>query len=117
MEDDDQLYNVLRTQVDVILPSGAGVLNAADPRVLEMAALCDGMVILYAESAALEAIASHREKGGWAVFVDADRIVLAAGDTEFAAVSLVGLPGAGQEWKIDSVLVGVAVAWALGIPG
>jgi cyanophycin synthetase len=27
----DKLYNVLRTQVDVVLPSGAAVLNAADP--------------------------------------------------------------------------------------
>jgi cyanophycin synthetase len=38
----DKLYNVLRTQVDVVLPSGAAVLNAADPQVVEMADLCDG---------------------------------------------------------------------------
>jgi hypothetical protein len=39
--------NVLRTQVDVVLPDGAAVLNAEDPQVARMAELCDGEVIFY----------------------------------------------------------------------
>ena len=35
----------MRTQVDVVLDSGASVLNAADEQVVEMAELSDGEVI------------------------------------------------------------------------
>jgi cyanophycin synthetase len=44
----DQLYRVLRTQIDVVLSDGVGVLNANDARVAEMAGLCDGEVLFYA---------------------------------------------------------------------
>jgi len=46
--DSEQTYKVARTQVDVVLPSGTAVLNAADPQVLELAELCDGKVIFMA---------------------------------------------------------------------
>ena len=42
-----QVFNVLRTQVDVVLPDGAAVLNADDPQVADMARLCDGEVIFF----------------------------------------------------------------------
>ena len=51
----DQMVKVLRTQVDVVLPEGTAVLNAADPRVAGLAPLCDGAVILYAADAAAPA--------------------------------------------------------------
>ena len=44
----ERLCALLRTQVDVVLPTGAAVLNAADPLVAEMARLCDGEVIFFA---------------------------------------------------------------------
>ena len=43
--EDDQMFKVMRSQVDAVLPSGAAVLNAAHARVVEMKALCDGEVI------------------------------------------------------------------------
>ena len=51
IHDSEQLANVLRTQVDVVLPDGVAVLNAADPAVLALAPLCDGEVMLFARSA------------------------------------------------------------------
>jgi cyanophycin synthetase len=45
--DAEQVFKVARTQVDVVLPTGTAVLNAADPQVVEMAELCDGKVIFY----------------------------------------------------------------------
>ncbi|MFN7342586.1 MAG: cyanophycin synthetase, partial [bacterium] len=41
----EHVFKVFRSQVDVVLPSGVAVLNAADTMVAEMAALCDGEVI------------------------------------------------------------------------
>jgi cyanophycin synthetase len=76
---------VLRTQVDVVLPSGAAVLNAADPQVVEMADLCDGEVIFYGVDEQLAAIAAHRKDGKRVVFQRADCIVMADGRPKWPA--------------------------------
>ena len=110
----DQLYNVLRTQVDVVLPDGVAVLNAADHQAVEMAELCDGDVIFYAPSASLQVIAAHRDDGGRAVFARNGDIVLASGKNETAVLEgALALAGAGV--PAESVLAAVASAWALKI--
>ena len=77
VQNDSQLYKVLRTQIDVVLSDGVAVLNASVPRLLEMAELCDGDVVLYALGAAEPALAAHRAKGGRAVFLQGGAAVLA----------------------------------------
>ena len=78
----EQLYHVLRTQVDIVLPEGAAVLNAADPLVARMAELCDGDVIFYGLTQDLPAIAAHRARGGRALYLRENRIMLATGAVE-----------------------------------
>lgn len=113
IDDLDKLYNVLRTQVDVILPQGVAVLNAGDERVVEMAPLCDGEVIFYGLDSHLAAIASHRAGGGRALFVRAGQIVLTHGMHEVALVPLAALKPAKAK-KPDMVMAAVAAAWAAG---
>ena len=86
------MFKVLRTQVDVVLPDGVAVLNADDPLVAAMAALCDGEVIFFGADAALPLIVEHRRKGGRALVVRDERIVLAAGPHEVAAHRLAAVP-------------------------
>ena len=111
----DQLYNVARTQVDVVLPDGVAVLNAADHQAVEMAELCDGDVIFYAPSASLQVIAAHRDDGGRAVFARDGDVVLANGRNEHAVLTG-ALSLGGADLAPDSVLAAVASAWALQIP-
>lgn len=115
----DQLVRVLRTQVDVVLPEGTAVLNAADQRVAGLAPLCDGDVILYSTEPHAEALTRHQSGGGKAVIVRQDRVVLANGSSESF------LPGLGRLtiWRathagvsLESLLAAVAAGWALGIP-
>jgi cyanophycin synthetase len=73
---------VLRTQVDIVLPEGAAVLNAADPHVVRMAELCDGEVIFYGLGPELPAIAAHRARGGRAGYLRDNRIMLASGESK-----------------------------------
>ncbi|HEY0201545.1 MAG TPA: cyanophycin synthetase, partial [Burkholderiaceae bacterium] len=113
IQDADQLPRVLRTQVDVVLPDGVAVLNAADARVAALAPLCDGSVILYAQDADLPAIAAHRAAQGRAVFVRDGRVVLATGGAEKPLGMLAGLLPA--EAQPDLLLAAVATAWALDI--
>jgi cyanophycin synthetase len=107
----EQMPRVLRTQVDVVLPEGAAVLNADDEAIADMARLSDGEVILYA-TAANEAVTDHRGEGGRAVLLRDGRIVLATGASEAVCVDLVrrriALPTA-------VVLPAVAAGWAMGI--
>jgi len=110
----DKLYNVVRTQIDVILPHGTAVLNAADPQVVEMASLCDGKVIFYGPDPQLEAIATHRAKGERVLFVRDGQIVLAQGMQEAAVIALASMKPAKAQ-KPDMLMAAVAAAWALGI--
>jgi cyanophycin synthetase len=110
----DQLYNVVRTQVDVVLPQGIAVMNASDPKVVEMAELCDGKVIFYGLDESLPVIFSHRAKDERVVFVRDAFIMLAQGMEEVARIPLSSLKPS-KAAQPEMVMAAVAAAWALGI--
>ncbi|AZP10668.1 cyanophycin synthetase [Undibacterium parvum] len=112
--DTEQMFKILRTQIDVVLPDGVAVLNAGIPQVAEMAELCDGSVIFYGLDAALAPIVSHRSKGKRAVFLKDSNIILASGNEELVLMSLSSLkPSKAQQ--PESIMAAVAAAWALEI--
>ncbi|MEC5396225.1 cyanophycin synthetase [Uliginosibacterium sp. H1] len=113
----DQVYNVLRTQVDVVLPNGFAVLNAGDARVAEMASLCDGETLFYASDAAAPAIAAHRDNGGRAVLLRDGNVLLAQGgeDTALAKLSHFPLARDADDITVEALLAAIAGAWALGV--
>ena len=114
INDAEQMYKVMRTQVDVILPEGVAVLNASLPAVVELAELCDGKVIFYALDAANEVIAAHRAKGERVVFLRNNHIVLASGRDEMALLPLSSLKPT-KAAQPEAVMAAVAAAWALDI--
>jgi cyanophycin synthetase len=105
---------VVRTQIDVILPQGTAVMNAADPRVVEMAPLCDGSIIFYGLDQTNATLEAHRALGERTVFVQDQHIVLSQGPDEVARIPLSSLKPAKSE-KPEMVMAAVAAAWALGI--
>ncbi|MEC5216282.1 cyanophycin synthetase [Actimicrobium sp. GrIS 1.19] len=110
----DQMFSVLRTQVDVILPSGTAILNAAEPQVVEMASLCDGKVIFYGLDGRLDPIVSHRAVGDRVIFLRDGNVVLAEGAEELTLMTLSSLK-ANKAAQPESILAAVAAAWALGV--
>src|SRR5450830_1593920 len=114
IQDVDQMYKIMRTQVDVILPEGVAVLNGAEPAVVELAELCDGKVIFYALDAHLPSLVDHREKGERVVFLREQHIVLAEGANETALLPLSSLKPA-KASQPETILAAVAAAWALNI--
>lgn len=104
----DDLPRVLRTQMDVVLGDGVGVLNADDPRIAALAEYCDGSVLLYATDPA--ALAAHREAGGRALLARAGRVLLCEGATETPLT----LRGTGRPAP-EVLLPAVAAAWACGL--
>jgi len=116
IDNSDQLLKVLRTQVDVVLPGGVAVLNAADERVAGLAPLCDGEALFYAADGELPLMAAHREAGGRAVFVRDDRTVLAQGAAEMLLPDVARLPRrGGLRFAPELLLAVVATAWAIDI--
>lgn len=114
IDDADRLFNVVRTQIDVILHHGTAVLNAADPQVVAMAALCDGKVIFYGLDAQLDALATHRASGERVVFVQDGNIVMIRDMNEVARIPLESLKRSKAE-QPEMVMAAVAAAWALDI--
>ena len=128
IETHDQVYNVLRTQVDVVLSDGVAVLNAADPMVAQMAELCDGEVIFFARDLNLPVIEAHLKQGGRVVSLEADCLVLATGNEKVLLNKLATIPLLSEkrvsekhdnpqkhDTLIEHVLAAVGAAWALGI--
>lgn len=111
IEDADQMTKVARTQVDIVLPDGVAVLNAADARVAEFAALCDGSVIFFAVSPSTPVIVAHQAEGGRSVYVRDGNIVLATGKEEV----VVSAAQERADLNIENSLAAIAAAWALGV--
>ncbi|HJV79411.1 cyanophycin synthetase [Noviherbaspirillum sp.] len=118
IEDADQMANVARTQVDIVLPEGVAVLNAADARVADMARLCDGSVIFFSVSPDAAPLAQHRADGGRAVFVRDGQVTLASGAQETPLIALDRLPIAGLDRRaglIENILAAAGAGWALDV--
>lgn len=115
MTETEHRFKILRTQVDVVLPSGAAVLNATDATVLDMARLSDGDVVLYAADGQHEALLAHRETGGRAVFLRGDVVVQANGSQSFDLVDLSTLPEPVRTLPSDVLLAAVGAALSLAL--
>jgi cyanophycin synthetase len=112
----EHVFDVLRTQVDLVLADGAAVLDAEDAALVKMAGLCDGEVIYFARDPSLPVVAAHLEQGRRAVVVRCGWIMLASGADEIPLAKLEDVSlakGGDAEWN---VLAAVGAAWALGIP-
>ncbi|QIL81688.1 cyanophycin synthetase [Diaphorobacter sp. HDW4A] len=113
-----QMTRVMRTQIDVVLDEGAGVLNADIEQVADLARLCDGEVLLYSMQADNAHIVQHRADNaeGRAVFVRNNQVVLATGAQErvLGTLDALSLPG-GRKPDTPALLAAIATAWSMDI--
>ncbi|HEY6095845.1 MAG TPA: cyanophycin synthetase [Gallionellaceae bacterium] len=116
----DQLYNVMRTQVDVVLPEGMAILNADDAQVAEMASLCDGEVIFFGSHPDNAVMRKHLQENGRAVLLRGSQIMLAQGEsmTLFSTLEdiLMMASGRASPVVVGSLLAAIACAWSLNLP-
>jgi cyanophycin synthetase len=116
--DEDQVFSIVRTQIDVVLPTGVGVLNADDAMCVQMAELCDGEVIFFSENADSEVIKTHLQNGGRAVIIGKQQITLKSGklDQKSIPVPRHSEASSTSPWKTMNLGAAIAAAWALDIP-
>ncbi len=119
----EQMFRLLRTQVDVVLARGAAVLNAHDPAVVEMAGLCDGEIIFFGSDPTLPAVVAHRAAGGRAILLADGNITIATGHAQDVIATLEAaapLARSGSDiWRagiaIECLLAAVGAACALNL--
>jgi cyanophycin synthetase len=119
ISDEDQLFNVVRTQVDVVLPTGVCVLNADDPMIIKMAELCKGEVLYFAEDRNSNVITEHQKKKGRFIIATPKAITLMQGDSEKMVIEVPSLVQnyPRSDWAPHlSLAAAIGAAWALGIP-
>ena len=115
----EHIYNVLRTQVDVVLSNGCAVLNADDEAVIKMAELSDGEVIFFSKYGPNEHTKKHLDKGGRALFTENNMIILATGNDYYSLISTANIPllqASSKTNTLESILAAVAAAWSLNTP-
>lgn len=110
----EQMFKVMRAQVDVVLPHGCAVINAEIAQAEELAELSDGEVIFYGPSTHNAAICKHLQIGKRAVFLREGQIILATGNQELNLLALSSLKASKAE-QPDTIMAAVAAAWALDI--
>lgn len=115
LQNPEAMFKVLRTQIDVVLPEGTGVLAAEDPAVARMAALCDGEVIFYGADPAGEVLAEHVAMGRRAVSIRNGTVVLQHGSLEIPVLHTTAPPIAAVWNRLDanSILAAIAAGWAM----
>ena len=115
--DEDQLFNVVRTQVDVALPSGVNVLNADDAIIAKMAELSKGEIIYFSRDPNSELIKAHQEKDGRTIIVESNSISLFHGKTQKMVLTTTEIvKRISSEWDPDlSLAAAIGAAWALDI--
>ncbi|QNP49901.1 cyanophycin synthetase [Diaphorobacter aerolatus] len=107
-----------RVIVQNVAPSGYGVLNAADPLVAAMAAVCPGKVIFFAADRHHPVMATHRAQGNRVVYVDGDNIVAAEGSWR-ESIPMREIPitrGGLITFQVENVMASIGAAWACGLP-
>jgi cyanophycin synthetase len=116
--DEEQVFSIVRTQIDVVLPSGVGVLNADDPMCVQMAELCDGQVIFFSEDPNSEVVKTHLQNGGRVVLVGKQQITLKSGklDQKSIPVPRHSESDSTAPWRGMNLGAAIAAAWALDIP-
>ncbi|TXI16985.1 MAG: cyanophycin synthetase [Nitrosomonas sp.] len=140
METRKQVFNVLRTQVDVVtptaaavddvekdvrLPIGAAILNAKDEILVEMSELCHGEVIFFSTEPELPVITQHRVNGTGSaqgkravILRNNSSIVLVTGAYELPLIKLTDIFSDITDHslqEIENILAAIGAAWALGI--
>lgn len=113
----NELAVLKRVIVQNVAPTGAAVLNAADPIVAAMAAKCKGDVIFFAADKNNAVMATHRAQGQAVVYVEGKHLIASKGDM-LQSITLEDVPitlGGAIGFQVDNVMASVAAAWSLGL--
>jgi cyanophycin synthetase len=115
----EQLAEVKATVVRAVAPSGAAVLNAADPLCVAMAPRCPGGVVYFARQFDNPVLVAHRRSGGRFASVREGWVVVGQGERVERVLPVETVPlthGGRVGFEVDNVLAAAAACWSVGVP-
>ena len=114
----EDLAILKRVIVQNVAPTGAAVLNAADPIVVKMGDVCTGRVIFFAQNQHHPVIAAHRAKNKKVIYFDGTDIVASKGARILFRFPVREIPltqNGVLGFQIENVMASIGAAWALGL--
>jgi cyanophycin synthetase len=113
----EDLAVVKRVIVQNVAPTGTAVLNAADPMVANMAAVCPGSITFFAKDVHHPVMTAHRAQGRRVLFVENNAIVAAEGKRiHKIALSEIPLTANGTiGFQVENAMAAIGAVWGLGI--
>jgi len=114
----EDLAILKRVIVQNVAPTGAAVLNAADPMVAKMGDKCAGRVIFFAQNQHHPVIAAHRAKNKKVIYCDGTYIVASKGSRVMYRFPVSEIPltqNGVLGFQIENVMAAIGAAWALGL--
>ena len=114
----EDLAVLKRVIVQNVAKTGYAVLNAADPIVANMAGVCPGKVVFFAQDRHHPVMATHRVQGQRTVYVDGTFLVASEGAWR-EAIALRDIPITRDGtigFQVENVMAAVAGAWCAGVP-
>ncbi|MBX3199266.1 MAG: hypothetical protein KF894_14130 [Labilithrix sp.] len=126
IDDLDAMARAKGVTLDALLPSGTAVLNARDPRLVELAR-GRPRVVFFADleaggpetEAARLVVERHRASGQDVVLAAGGRVVHARGETETSIADVAAIPiafGGAARFNVENALGATGAALALGLP-
>jgi cyanophycin synthetase len=114
----EDLAILKRVIVQNVAPTGAAVLNAADPMVAKMGDKCAGRVIFFAQNQHHPVIAAHRAKNKKVIYFDGAYIVASKGSRVMYRFPVSEIPltqNGVLGFQIENAMAAIGAAWALGL--
>jgi cyanophycin synthetase len=114
----EDLAILKRVIVQNVAPTGAAVLNAADPMVAKMGDKCSGRVIFFAQNQHHPVITAHRAKNKKVIYFDGTYIVASKGSRVMYRFPISEIPltqNGVLGFQIENAMAAIGAAWALGL--
>ncbi|WP_128112462.1 cyanophycin synthetase [Polynucleobacter necessarius] len=114
----EDLAILKRVIVQNVAPTGAAVLNAADPMVAKMGDKCSGRVIFFAQNQHHPVITAHRAKNKKVIFFDGTYIVASKGSRVMYRFPVSEIPltqNGVLGFQVENAMAAIGAAWALGL--
>lgn len=114
----EDLAVLKRIIVQNVAPTGAAVLNAADPMVAKMGDKCSGRVIFFAQNQHHPVITAHRAKNKKVIFFDGTYIIASKGSRVMYRFPVSEIPltqNGVLGFQIENTMAAIGAAWALGL--
>jgi len=109
------MTKVKRAPVDVVLPSGTAVLNAADPVVASLSQYCPGNTLYFGPSLGTPGVRDLISAGAEVLTIERGTVVLFRGQSSVPLLPTTAIPQARYGFQVENALAAIAAAHALGV--